>query len=421
MDSTNTHLEKTQRESQEMFELTGKYAKAKVMIDNVESTVIAQVIGILNHPTFNDINVRIMPDTHAGKGCVVGFTAKIDLKNPQIIPNLIGVDISCGMISINIGNTLPMSIAGINTKIQETIPLGFSVNSKPKVKLNKAYDTLAKKVGANYSRVLNAVGSVGGGNHFIELGISSSGSTSCGDYWLTIHTGSRNLGKCVCEYHQDKALAYISKKASCPVDEFKKIYSGEILGRKIKEFNDAKPKVDKDLCYLEGDGALEYLEDMKLCQEYASLNRETIINEIVKACGFSVQDKIASIHNFIDFNDGILRKGAIRSYLGERMVIPFNMRDGLLLCEGKSNVDWNYSAPHGAGRVMSRSVAKKTVSLDDYKTSMSGVFSTCVNENTIDESPMAYKDAAVIEEAIKDTCTIIEKVKPILNIKAGGD
>lgn len=160
---------------------------------------------------------------------------------------------------------------------------------------------------------------------------------------------------------------------------------------------------------------------MKLCQEYASLNRETIINEIVKVCGFKIHDTIESIHNYIDFNDGVIRKGAIRSYVGERMVIPFNMRDGLLLCEGKSNEDWNCSAPHGAGRVMSRGVAKRTVSMEDYKTSMDGIYSTSVNENTIDESPMAYKNAATIEEAIQDTCTIIEKVKPVLNIKAGGE
>lgn len=404
-----------------MFYLDGKYTTADVMIDNVEPECISQILKILNHEAFAGASVRIMPDTHYGKGCVVGFTSTLDLKNPKVIPNIVGVDLGCGMISINVGNSLPISIVEINKRIIETIPMGFAVNSKAKIKLNSKYEALAKKVGANYARVLNAVGTVGGGNHFVELGISSSSVNSCGNHWLTIHTGSRNLGKCVCDYHQDKALAYIHKIASCPVAEFKKLYSGIELGNKIKEFNSNKPVVDKTLCYLEGDGAQEYLEDMKLCQDYASLNRETIINEIVKVCGFKVQDKIESVHNFIDFNDGIIRKGAIRSYVGERMIIPFNMRDGLLLCEGKSNANWNCSAPHGAGRVMSRGVAKRTVSIEDYKASMDGIYSTSVNENTIDESPMAYKDASTIEEAIQDTCTILEKVKPVLNIKAGGE
>ena len=193
------------------------------------------------------------------------------------------------------------------------------------------------------------------------------------------------------------------------------------LGKKIEEFNKNKPKVDKDLCYLEGCDAREYLNDMKLAQEYATLNRETIVSEIVKACGFSIEDKTESVHNYIDFNDGILRKGAIRSYKGERNIVPFNMRDGILFCQGLSNEDWNFSAPHGAGRIMSRSKAKEMVSLDDFKESMKNVYSTCVGVSTLDESPMAYKDSKIIEEAIKDTCVIVEKVKPVINIKAGGE
>lgn len=400
-----------------MIDIKGKYTTAKITIDNFESELVSQVMKLANHTAFTNKSIVLMPDCHVGKGSCVGFTSELDKTTPQIIPNVIGVDIGCGILSVNIGDTLPIPIEEIDIIIQDIIPMGFNVNSKPKTRINKGiYEPLSKKVGADYNRVLLGIGSLGGGNHFCEIGIDSKNN-----YWITVHTGSRNLGKCICDYHQKKAEKYISDIASVPVEQFKKIYPKEEIEQRIKEFNINKPKVDKELCYIEGIHAHEYIEDMKLAQDYSSLNRKTIIETIITAIPVTVYDSIESIHNFIDFEDNIIRKGAIRSYKGERMIIPFNMKDGILICEGKSNKEWNYSAPHGAGRIMSRSKAKETVTLDEFKKSMNGVYSTCISESTIDESPMAYKDPNMIEEAIKDTCTIIDRIKPILNIKAGGD
>lgn len=398
-----------------MIEINGKFTSAKIMIDNIEPEVMSQSVAVTNHPIFKNRQIRIMPDCHAGKGCVIGFTSEIDLKDPKIIPNLIGVDIGCGVVAINVNNRSMLLLEEINDRIIRHIPMGFNVNSKAKFKLGADYKALCEKIEMNFNRAELSVGTLGGGNHYIELGVDSKSNM-----WLTVHTGSRNLGKCICDYHQKKAFKHISKIASVPVEEFKMKYSGEELGRRIEEFNRNKPKVDKDLCYLEGSDAEEYLNDMKLAQKYAALNRKYIVSIITDACGFEIDDMIESVHNYIDFDDGILRKGAIRSYENERMIIPLNMRDGFLICSGKSNQDWNCSAPHGAGRIMSRSEAKISLSLDDYKKSMSGIYSTCVEMDTIDESPMAYKDASVIKGAIQDTASILETVKPVLNIKAGG-
>jgi len=435
-----------------MFEMNGKYSDAKVMIDSVDTETVRQVQLMVNHPAASN-PVAIMPDCHAGKGCVIGFTMKV---GDKVVPNWVGVDIGCGMLSVR----LPLSslsdkeLAALDVKIRENVPMGMNVNSSYKKSLcddfvrllvasasesnspiarkfitasKDSVEAEVKSVGMNVDYFWTSIGSLGGGNHFIEIGRDEAGRL-----WLTVHTGSRNFGKTACEHFDDRAQevlrnvdlsGYISElKARADRGEISKSQIGDLLGEKQREF-----KLDFDVrssAYVTGDMMDGYLSVMFLAQTYAALNRSVIVGKIVESIGaivgapVSPDDRIETTHNFISFVDGIVRKGAIRSYVGERMIIPFNMRDGLLMCEGKSNPEWNYSAPHGAGRVLSRRQAKDSIVLEDYQKAMSGIFTTSVGADTIDESPMAYKDAAMIEEAIAPTATIIHRVKPIYNVKA---
>lgn len=368
--------------------IKGSQTTAKVMLDDIDETTYSQIQTFVNNPNFKDAKVRIMPDTHAGKGSVIGFTMPV---GKRVCPNIVGVDIGCGMLSVNIGNKLNLSLEEMDKRIRSVIPLGF--NSKDEISVfvttpDEALETI-KRVGLDEDKVMKQIGTLGGGNHFIEIGKDETGN-----YWLTIHTGSRNFGKVICEYWQKKAIEYDVNAES------------------------------KDLAHLSEEDTKLYLQDMKVAQEYASSNRLDIFAYISVVLeiddGELFSEIIESVHNFIDFDDNIIRKGAIRSYEGEQMVIPFNMRDGLLICEGKSNEDWNCSAPHGAGRVYSRNKAKAELSLEEFESTMkdAGVFSTSISKSTLDESPMAYKDAKIIEDAIAPTANIIHRVKPILNIKA---
>ena len=393
----------------------GKYTTAKIMIDSVDESCMSQINDFINHPAFTN-PVSIMPDTHAGKGSVIGFTMPLSNK---VIPNVIGVDIGCGMHSINIGSYLHLSWDKLDYKIRRNIPFGNEVhdnaiinfkNDFPWHKVNvlaekfaAAYKTefnyiikpprytndwfieKSQKIGGNIRRYINSIGTLGGGNHFIETGISDKG-----DYWITVHSGSRNFGKRICEYWQNRAIKII---------------------KKIKDIN------TRGLEWLEGEIAAQYLFDMVFSQIYARVNRSYIINTICSILKLEPLESIETVHNFIDFNDFIIRKGAIRSYKDERIIIPFNMRDGLLICQGKSNPEWNYSAPHGAGRVMSRAQAKKNLDVEIFKKQMKGIYSTSVGSGTLDESPDSYKDVSVIKEAIKDTVDIISHVKPLHNMK----
>jgi tRNA-splicing ligase RtcB len=259
-------------------------------------------------------------------------------------------------------------------------------------------------------------------NHFIELGLDDNK-----DYWITIHTGSRNFGKCVCEYWQDMASSLVKKDKQevlkTRIEEIRKQYTGMEIKVKIKEAREelSLDGVQKsELDFLEGEDAIGYLYDMIFAQKYAEVNRELIAKTILEILGVKALDRIETVHNFIDFRDFIIRKGAIRSYVGERITIPFNMRDGILVCEGKSNPEWNCSAPHGAGRLMSRSKAKKTLDMNTFKEQMKDIYSTSVCESTLDEAPDAYKDASIIEASIEPTAKILFKIKPILNMKDSG-
>lgn len=401
-----------------MFTIKGKYTTADIMIDNVEPECISQITEMINHPAFTN-PVKIMPDCHSGKGSVIGFTMKA---SDKIIANCIGVDIGCGMLSVNLGN-IAIDHVNLDKVVRNRIPFGKNVHdvSVPVSGLDEVlFKSVCKKIGIDLSYAVRSIGSVGGGNHFIEIGKS----VKAGDVWVTIHSGSRNFGKKVCDYWQGVAFNKIKKAREVDlkngIQNIIKSFPRNKIEKEIKAYRQmlGLDNIRSNMMeYLDGEDKVGYLSDMMLAQSYAMMNREAMLRIIVEALNAEAKDTIETIHNFIDFNDNIIRKGAIRSYIGEKMIIPLNMRDGILLCEGKSNPEWNYSAPHGAGRVMSRSKAKKELSLSVMKDEMNGIFSTSLNMNTLDESPDAYKDSQLIIDAIGPTATILDRILPIHNMK----
>ena len=404
-----------------MFELVGKYGNAKIFIDNVEQSVLSQVFSILNHPISKDAHVRIMPDCHVGVGCVIGFTAKL---TDIVIPNLIGVDIGCGVLACNLGkfNVDDIFFEYLDKKIKELIPSGCNVrciNNKLNVSISEDFlkdvQKVCKLTGQDYDYVYNSLGTLGGGNHFIEL----NRSKKTGDIWLTIHSGSRNFGLKIAKHFQN--LAYKRRGYfGVEIENLKKKYEGKELGEKIKQIK--KYNISKELFFLKGDDVRDYYYCMSVAQEYAKLNRnimaQIIIWNIIETVKYSnINQVVESIHNYIDFGDGIIRKGAIKAHKGQKVVIPFNMAYGIVIGKGKGNPDWNYSAPHGAGRVLARGRAKETLSMNEYKEKMNAVWSSCVNEKTLDESPMAYKSPKEVIRYLKETVDIIEYCPTIYNYK----
>jgi RNA-splicing ligase RtcB len=432
-----------------MIELKGKYNKdCKIFIDNIENEAIGLIQSILDQPVSNNVPIRIMPDTHAGKGIVIGFTMPL---TSLLSPGFVGVDIGCGMLSAKFSDKSKLNLEKIDNKIRENLPMGFNIHESNKfnsipfddvqrvadiftIKFNEKFETNYKSPTYNENWLMNklrdigmdinifykSIGTLGGGNHFIEIGKSDTHDS----YWVTIHSGSRNFGLKIADYWTNVAKG----KVTVASDQYNKELEDIILNTepkklipiKIKELKDKyKMGVSKD--YLSGDNLIGYLYDMIFAQHYAMWNRQTMLDIIKESIGVkNFEEVISTIHNYIDFNDFIIRKGAISSYEGQKLIIPFNMRDGLLICEGKSNKDWNYSAPHGAGRIMSRSESKQKIDLSKFKKSMMGVYSTSVSKDTLDESPFAYKNSELIEKLIQPTVTILEKVKPILNIKDSG-
>jgi RNA-splicing ligase RtcB len=384
------------------MELWGKYGTAIVFTGDIEQEAISQIINILNQPMMEGVKVRIMPDVHAGAGICIGYTATL---NDYVVPNFIGVDIGCGLTALPLGN-ISIDFPGLDNFIRNHIPSGNNVNQKfdrssiidvwyglpPKNKyfiddfddFNEHIVDDCKKISIDAGRVMAAIGSLGGGNHFISVNQDSDGKC-----FLVVHSGSRNFGKCIAEYHQKRAA------------------------------DNQKPK---GLEYLTGLNKEFYFADMEFCQLYAALNRRVILNRIARFLRVPYNEKtlIESVHNYINFNDKIIRKGAISANVNEHILIPLSMADGILYCQGKGNPEWNCSAPHGAGRLMSRSKAKQTISVEDYKKRMveSGVWSSCVGVETLDESPQAYKNPEMITAAIQDTADIIDRWREIYNFKA---
>ena len=371
-----------------MLEFIGKYTSCTVMTDSIEQEAVTQIYNFLNCPAFEGAKIVIQPDVHAGKGAVIGFTSTL---TDKIIPNVIGVDVGCGILAYCLGD-IPCDetlFKNLDKFIRKNIPSGFSVHAELDRKIDETaddYRKVAKETNQDESRVIRSLGTIGGGNHFCEL----DQDVESKNIWLTIHSGSRNFGLKICEFHQLKAVKT----------------SGKGHG----------------LEWLEGEEADYYLQHMVVAQRYAAENRTLIAKKIIESFfGFKLKNLefVESVHNYINLKDRIIRKGATSAHAGERLVIPFNMRDGIILGRGKGNSDWNFSAPHGAGRVMGRGQAKRTLDLDEFKNSMEGIWTSCVSKDTLDESPMVYKDHEMIRECIKDTVDIELTLKPLYNFKAG--
>ena len=402
----------------------------KIFTNNVEEEAVNQINLLLEQEPFKDCKVRIMPDVHAGKGCVIGFTADL---GDKVIPNIVGVDIGCGILCVELGN-IELDLEKLDKIINEYIPAGRNIREHKLINFEKINELYCLRELKEIKKFNRAIGTLGGGNHFIEIDVDDENNK-----YLVIHTGSRNLGKQVAEYYQNLAIQLCSGKEKMYNEKEEIIRTYKEQGRKseiqkaLKElelkYKENKPNLPNELCYLEGKYRKMYLHDMKICQEYASLNRLQVSKEIlmnyfqltyVPEIDYPpiMKNRFETIHNYISFEDNIVRKGAISAKKGERLLIPINMRDGSIIAVGKGNEDWNNSAPHGAGRIMSRSKAKNIINLDEFKDSMKDIYTTSVVEETIDEAPFVYKPMQEIINNIKDTVEIKKIIKPIYNFKA---
>ncbi len=370
-----------------MLELQGKYAAAKVFADIVDSESISQVIGLLNQPYAAGSRIRMMPDIHAGAGCTIGTTMTV---TDKVCPNLVGVDIGCGMETVRLRET-DIDLAELDAFIRREIPSGFSVRTKPhaygkRVPLQDLHCVKA----VTMDRAEKSIGTLGGGNHFIEINRDEEGGL-----YLVIHSGSRHLGVEIAKYYQNAGIQSLKDRGE----------SG----------------IPKPLAYVDGWLMDRYLHDMQIAQQYARVNRQAMADSILTGLGLHGVQRLTTVHNYIDTETMILRKGAVSAEKGEELLIPINMRDGSLLCVGKGNPDWNCSAPHGAGRLMSRGQAKESFTLTEFRRAMEGIYTTSVDRSTLDECPMAYKSMDAIVGCIGPTAEIVKVIRPIYNFKAGGE
>lgn len=410
-----------------MFELSGKYNTCKIFTDNCDNETISQLTDLLNQESVKGSKIRIMPDTHAGKGCVIGTTMTLQDK---VIPNLVGVDIGCGMLAIKLKEK-EIDLKLLDEVINKYVPAGFEIHESP---VSRSFaDKIIAPV--DVDKAFKSLSSLGGGNHFLEIDRDSRGNL-----WLVVHTGSRHLGIEVCEYYQNRAYEKLQESAkggslkqliNSTISELKTAHREKEISKQIEKIKadyerENNTKVPRELAYLTEQDFDDYIHDMQLTQQHAAINRKCIADTIItkmdlhpvsKDCCYD-EDYFDTIHNYIDCDNMILRKGSVSAKLGEWLIIPMNMRDGSLICIGKGNPDWNYSAPHGAGRIMSRSQAKDKVNLVDFEESMKGIYSTSVCTSTIDESPFVYKPMQEIMDNIKDTVEIVDIIKPIYNFKA---
>jgi RNA-splicing ligase RtcB len=405
-----------------MLEIKGLYCNAIVYSENIDEKSEEQIRELCSQPFTQNCKIRVMPDVHAGKGCVIGFTADL---GEMVIPNIVGVDIGCGMLTVELGR-IDIDFEFLDRIIGEYIPTGKSVHEGRIVKYPNLQNLHCYRQLKQSRRIERSIGTLGGGNHFIEIDADSEGCK-----YLVIHTGSRNLGKQVAEYYQSLAYDVLCGKDKLfeaqkkLIDEYKaqgrrKEIQAELVKMK-NEFQAKTTDVPKELCYLTGEYRQMYLDDMKICQEFATLNRYTIAEIILKHLfEKGIEDFLyfETIHNYIDLKNNIVRKGSVSAQKGERLLIPINMRDGSLICIGKGNEEWNNSAPHGAGRRLSRTQAQEQLSLEEYKEQMNGIYSTCICESTLDESPNAYKTIDEIVSNIEPTADIIKQIKPLYNFKA---
>lgn len=402
-----------------MMEISGKYATAKVYAKIIEDEAVEQIRRMCDVIFTKDSQIRIMPDVHAGAGCTIGTTMTVTNK---AVPNVVGVDIGCGMYTVKLGK------ADIDfEKLDDVchyIPSGTRVWDGRIVHYDLSGLKCFREL-RDTKRMVRSLGTLGGGNHFIEVDKDSQGNK-----YLVIHSGSRNLGKQVAEYYQHLAIELHSGKEEYYAQRDAIIRDYKEQGRKSEiqaalknlrnRYVHTEPSIPRDLCYVYGKYFENYLHDVKICQDYARLNRELMASIILERMGYPINEFEAfhTVHNYIDTEEMILRKGSIAAHKGEKVLIPINMRDGSVIAVGRGNPDWNYSAPHGAGRLMSRTKAHETLSLEEYKNAMEGIYTTSVNEATLDEAPMAYKSLEDIIEVIADSVDIVEVIKPIYNFKA---
>lgn len=391
----------------------------KIYTDEVDELARKQISRLLAQPAFADAKVRIMPDVHAGKGCVIGFTADLGEK---VIPNIVGVDIGCGMLTVSLGKQKP-DFAALDDVMHRNVPSGMYAHNEPVEEFAPMESLLCLEQLTHPKHLRCSLGTLGGGNHFVEVDADTQGN-----YYLIIHSGSRNLGKQVCELYQCMAIDRRSGIGDRGEAEAALIADLKAQGRQreiqnsIKalraQWSELQPDVPVDLCYLEGEGRERYLHDMKICQQFARRNREVMAEIIIKRLGLDVQDMFHTTHNYIDHESNIVRKGAISARDGEKLLIPINMRDGCIFGTGKGNDDWNQSAPHGAGRLMSRSQAFRELSMEEFQEQMKGIYTTSVTQKTLDESPMAYKGMDAILKHIGPTVDVVDIFKPLYNFKA---
>ena len=400
-----------------MIEIKGKMNTALCYAKVVEKEAIEQIRRMCDYPMTEGSQIRIMPDVHAGKGCTIGTTMTI---NGKAVPNVVGVDIGCGMYTVNLGK------ADIDfEKVDEAahfIPSGRDIWDG-RIERFDSTDLACYRQLKETKRLAKSLGTLGGGNHFIEIDEASDGTK-----YLVIHSGSRNLGKQVAELYQKLAVnldsgygGYREKRVEM-IDTYKEQGRREEIQEALKQLHfkvyESEPTMPEDLCYLSGRYLEDYLHDVVICQTFAKRNREKMAELLLERTGMTGGEAFHTIHNYIDTEEMILRKGAIAAHKGEKVLIPINMRDGSVLAVGKGNPDWNFSAPHGAGRLMSRMDAKAKLSMKEYEESMKGIYTTSVNEYTLDESPMAYKSLDDIIDVIKDSVDVIDIIKPIYNFKA---
>ncbi len=400
-----------------MFEIVGKVSTALCYATVVEEEAIRQIYRMCSQDFTEGAKIRIMPDVHAGKGCTIGTTMTIEDK---AVPNIVGVDIGCGMYTVELGN-VDIDFEKMD-EAAHFIPSGRNVWTHTDERFNLS-SLLCRQRLKDTARLEHSLGTLGGGNHFIEIDMAADGTK-----YLIIHSGSRNLGKQVAEIYQRLAVElhlgkqdYLQQRAALAETYKKQGRKQEIhqaLQALEREFAHKKTALPEDLCYLYGPYLADYLHDVEVCQAFARRSREKMAEIILKRLDLRPVHAFHTIHNYIDTRERILRKGAIAAHKGELVLIPINMRDGSVLARGRGNPDWNYSAPHGAGRILSRGNAKATLDMEVYRQSMAGIYTTCVNESTLDESPMAYKSLEDIIGVIGEAVDIIEVLKPVYNFKA---
>lgn len=398
-----------------MIEIKGKFNKAKCFCTTLEEAAAEQIKQVCDQEAFADCKIRIMPDVHAGMGCTIGTTMTV---TDKVVPGMVGVDIGCGMETVKIAEK-ELDFEQLDALIRAEIPCGRNVREAAHEFVEQTrLSELRCMPYVNLDRARMSIGTLGGGNHFIEADRNEKG-----ELYIVVHSGSRYIGLEVAKYYQDQARRSLWGGARHQID--KAIAQLKAEGR-FQEIESTKQALKKEhhidmppeLTYVEGRLFEDYIHDMKIIQEFAALNRRAMVDTILDGMKLTRVDQFTTTHNYIDTDAMILRKGAVSAKLGEKLLIPINMRDGSLICIGKGNEDWNCSAPHGAGRLMSRRSAFSNLSLEQYKAEMEGIYSSCINFDTLDESPMAYKDMNEIIENIEPTAQIIERIKPVYNFKA---